>query len=732
MKKLLFIGLLLPYFAQAQTNILDARSNYDIDESVTVSGIVTSGAEFGTVRYIQDETAGIAIFPGSNWNAWTEPQPGDIVTITGVLSEFNGLLEVGPTLTSVTIESSGNTLPEPALITPDEASELLEGFLVQVSSCFFDNGGATISGNSTYNYNSGGEQGTIYIRSSNPLVGSTLPISPVDVIGIMSQFSFDGVGGYQLLPRGPQDLVLGSTINLTTAVTQSNITQDGFTLSWNTDQAGTSLVEYGPTPALGLSVENPGNTTIHTIDLSGLEAGTIYYAKVSSDNGVDVAESTVIPYATVSESSGTITVYFNKPVDTSVATIEEAISIGNNVNDTIAAYLDRAQHTLDIMMYNINDQTVVNAINDAYDRGVQIRYIAQGTNLNAGVDQFNANIPVWMRMDDNGSGMHNKIAIIDADYADLATVIGGSCNWTTENFIDDYNNVIIFQDQSLARGYRIEFEELWGGSGMSPVPGESKFGGDKSVNTPRKFIIGGSPVELYFSPTDNTTQAILSTIMSANTNLEFATLAFTRDDLAEAVIDRHNDFFCEVHGIIEQTSGQGNEYEILVPAGVQVYSHEGISGQIHHKYAIVDHSNTNSDPIVLTGSHNWSASAETVNDENTVVVHDARVANLFYQEFYARLEEVGGINVDETAEFDVILYPNPSEGLIYVDLGNAAGLSGWSLQVFDMTGRLVLSERSQSAGLTQLDLSAVDAGIYCVSVIDSHGQSRFSSRIVIK
>jgi len=50
---------------------------------------------------------------------------------------------------------------------------------------------------------------------------------------------------------------------------------------------------------------------------------------------------------------------------------------------------------------------------------------------------------------------------------------------------------------------------------------------------------------------------------------------------------------------------------------------------------IVDH-DTASDPFVITGSMNWSANGEDTNDENTLIIHDADIANQFYQEFAAR------------------------------------------------------------------------------------------------
>ena len=60
-----------------------------------------------------------------------------------------------------------------------------------------------------------------------------------------------------------------------------------------------------------------------TVTLTGLEPGSIYYARAmcTLPNG-EQAASTIRPYATVSESSGDIHVYFNGPVDYSVATDE--------------------------------------------------------------------------------------------------------------------------------------------------------------------------------------------------------------------------------------------------------------------------------------------------------------------------------------------------------------------------------------------------------------------------
>ena len=92
---LALMALVFAAQAVAQDNILDVRENYSIGQTVTVTGVVTSDDNLGSVRYLQDATAGIAIYPGQDWTAWSAtPQIGDSLTVTGEITEYNGLLEV--------------------------------------------------------------------------------------------------------------------------------------------------------------------------------------------------------------------------------------------------------------------------------------------------------------------------------------------------------------------------------------------------------------------------------------------------------------------------------------------------------------------------------------------------------------------------------------------------------------------------------------------------------------
>jgi phosphatidylserine/phosphatidylglycerophosphate/cardiolipin synthase-like enzyme len=49
---------------------------------------------------------------------------------------------------------------------------------------------------------------------------------------------------------------------------------------------------------------------------------------------------------------------------------------------------------------------------------------------------------------------------------------------------------------------------------------------------------------------------------------------------------------------------------------------------MHHKVIIID------DEILITGSYNFSNSAENKNDENTLIIHDKTIAGLYLEEFW--------------------------------------------------------------------------------------------------
>ncbi len=86
----------------------------------------------------------------------------------------------------------------------------------------------------------------------------------------------------------------------------------------------------------------------------------------------------------------------------------------------------------------------------------------------------------------------------------------------------------------------------------------------------------------------------------------------------------------DLRGVVDQTDANGTEFYTLQNYG-EMFANP--SPTLHHKYGIIDASYPDSDPVVITGSHNWSSAAENDNDENTLIIHDPYIANQYMQEF---------------------------------------------------------------------------------------------------
>ncbi len=512
--------------------------------------------------------------------------------------------------------------------------------------------------------------------------------------------------------------LLYSTISFgQNSLTMERITQHSLHFSFENHQRQNVSIEYGLTPALELG-------TVNGLTINQLQDATFYYAKAKTRGVLPYQETSVQLFATASTSPGDITVYFNQSVDNNASSIADAIHIPA-FEDTLVAYIDRAQVTLDVCNYNTGSLPIVNAVNAAKARGVVVRYIAAdntGTN-NGELANLAAAVPMIQRPSD-GEVMHNKFLIIDVANSQLATIVTGSTNHTNNSCHQDYNNIVIVEDQTLALAYKTEFEEMWGSSTTTPNLANAKFGDAKADNTPHSFNIGGIPVELYFSPSDGTTAKIEAALLSANTDLQFATLTYTNNDLGDAVINRQNAGI-DCKGIIENVWYFGSEYNGLQNAGVDVYSHFAEPHFFHHKYGIVDANNTSSDPIVITGSHNWSNSAEDDFDENTLIIHDAEIANMYYEEFMARYVEVGGtVGVDDQASIadNLTIFPSPTSGIFYVE----PALKMESIDIYNSLGQSVL--RINAPIVDNFDLSGMSNGIYLVMVKTKEG--RKSAKLV--
>lgn len=693
---------------KSQTTIAAARAA-TVGSNVSFRGIVTNGSELGSIRYLQDGTAGIAIY-GSNLSS---VHRGDSIVASGTLTSYNNLFEVTPV--TFTVLATNRPLPAPVVITPSGLNEPLEGEIVQINNASFAAGGGIFAGNTNYTITASAQTTVARCVTTSTLVGTVIPNTPVNVIGICSQFcsspSSGCTYGYQLILRDGNDLQNTSSIYLTSQPVISNITPASFDLTWNTNIAGTSsYVKFGKSQTLssGTTTMSANTTgTSHSVTIPGTPA-TVYYANVYSLNASDTAQSGIKAYATRSNSSGTIKAYFNRTTDNSVSTGQNAITLNGLADDTLIAYINRAKSELEIAIYNWdNSSGITTAVNAAAARGVKVRIVYDGSTSQSGLQNISSQCKyVASPQGSNYTIMHNKFVIIDANTSNANDAIlwTGSMNWTAQQLSTDANNIVIFQDQSIARGYKVEFDEMWGDTSCTSSPNASlaRFGQFKKDNTPHEYLVGGKRIEQYFSPSDNTNSHIINTIGTANSDLHSCNMLITRTDLAQKIANQATSNSLAAQVLLDDTSGYTTQFNYIkngVGAGnVAEDCHTWI---LHHKYVVIDQSNPASDPLVLTGSHNWSTAGDTKNDENTVVVHDAVIANLYYQEFVQRWTERAncalGVEEMSNSQFGLLVYPNPNNGDFAVKY-ILAQPEKVTLTVMDYTGRIV--DAKQLSGIT--------------------------------
>lgn len=345
-------GVNYPTYPIGTVTTVDADGVADsIGVACSLTGIVhgvnmrPSGLQF---TFIDQNNDGIGLFLNDGNFGYTVTE-GDLVTVEGTISQFNGLTQINPD--TVMMISSGNPLWFPDIVTA--LSEDTESQMTRINCVTLVNPAQWTNSGSGFNVDLmvGTEVVQMRVDADTDVYGTSAPIGEFTVTGIGGQFDSSSPydEGYQLIPRYISDLdnsgcappVLTAVddnvttdidVAITIAVLDNDITPDG--------AASVDLVDL---PVFGTAVVNTDLTITYTPDL-----GTC---------GVD-AFSYVVCDATP-------------------------------VCDTANVVLD-VECEIDIPWYEIGDINNLDAEGSPDSLGVfcEIRGIVYGVNLNPGGLQF--------------------------------------------------------------------------------------------------------------------------------------------------------------------------------------------------------------------------------------------------------------------------------------------------------------------------------------------------------
>ena len=132
-----------------------------------------------------------------------------------------------------------------------------------------------------------------------------------------------------------------------------------------------------------------------------------------------------------------------------------------------------------------------------------------------------------------------------------------------------------------------------------------------------------TPVRVFFSPNGGCTQAIIDTIDKSKSEILIQAYIFTSEPIAKSLVNAHKRGVMVF--VILDKSQKKDGYSpatFFANQGIPAYI-DSTHARAHDKVMIIDQE------TVITGSFNFSKSAETQNSENVLIIKSSELASLY-------------------------------------------------------------------------------------------------------
>ncbi|RKY35482.1 MAG: hypothetical protein DRP78_05420 [Candidatus Omnitrophota bacterium] len=135
-------------------------------------------------------------------------------------------------------------------------------------------------------------------------------------------------------------------------------------------------------------------------------------------------------------------------------------------------------------------------------------------------------------------------------------------------------------------------------------------------------------IQIMFSPEDNCAKEIVKRIDTAENSVLVAMYFFTSRPMAKALL-RAKQRGVDVKVCLDedQPESKYSKVRFLVNNQVSTKLIPG-AGYMHNKFCVIDGC------VTITGSYNWTASADLKNDENVLFIESSEIADCYKKRFY--------------------------------------------------------------------------------------------------
>jgi phosphatidylserine/phosphatidylglycerophosphate/cardiolipin synthase-like enzyme len=393
---------------------------------------------------------------------------------------------------------------------------------------------------------------------------------------------------------------------------------------------------------------NPGMTLHYRVHLAygtadAVQLGESLELTITSDDGHPSSQSVIFNRAVAASQAfqrkfpdldAQISANKNMPIEAWPDAARQWLE--NGLLGRLLGFIERAvdgQWALDIAIYEYQLQAIIDAVNAAFARGVQVRvlYHARPDDEDTTINQASlaALPPASKRGRMTHNIFHNKFIVLSR--ADASgeqqpeAVLCGSTNFTANGVYRQANVVHVLDDESVAASYLQTFEQIWG------QPDD--------VGVTRDWITEHNPMNpqpplfVGFSPRTGGAdlQAFESIISAAKKDVLFVTAFSLPDAILNALLGQPHDEILR-YGLQNTASritgfhaDRSAEFAAtaLLNTGLEGWLRENMKGQkgnllVHTKAVVTDF--TTDTPTIISGSHNLSASASNGNDENYLII----------------------------------------------------------------------------------------------------------------